>query len=96
MPTLDNLRKEIDEVDNAMFGLFTYRMKIAAEIARLKLLQGKPVVDAEREAFLLEASAARVPPDLAEEARMLQACLIQLSRDYQNRLMGMQSNPMTN
>lgn len=95
MARLEDLRDEIDKIDRALFGLFTYRMKLSSEIARVKAMLGKPVVDPEREAFLLDAAAARVPPELAEEARLLQACLMQLSREYQSRLMGLsQDDPL--
>ncbi|MDR2671366.1 MAG: chorismate mutase [Oscillospiraceae bacterium] len=89
MPTLNDLRDEIDKIDGALFGLFTYRMHLSAEIARVKAMLGQPIFDQEREAFLMEAAAARVPPELAEEARLLQACLGQLSRAYQRRETGL-------
>ncbi|MDR0381011.1 MAG: chorismate mutase [Oscillospiraceae bacterium] len=89
MPTLNDLRNEIDKIDAALFGLFACRMHLSAEIARVNAMLGQPIFDRERESFLVEAAAARVPPELAEEARLLQACLGQLSRAYQRRETGL-------
>lgn len=50
-PTLDDLRSEIDRIDDAMLDLLTRRAEIAAEIAPLKA--GAPLLRPGREAAVL-------------------------------------------
>jgi chorismate mutase/prephenate dehydratase len=48
-PSLESLRCEIEEVDAGLVDLFCRRMHLAAEIGRLKLETGQPVIDRQRE-----------------------------------------------
>lgn len=55
MPDLQELRKQIDEIDNAMVKLFEKRMSIAEQVASYKIETGKPVFDEAREQEKLHA-----------------------------------------
>ena len=60
MRELAQIRQELDEIDREMVKLFERRMTLCREVARTKLAQGKPVLDASREAQVLESRAARL------------------------------------
>lgn len=55
MPDLQELRKQIDEIDDAMVSLFEKRMSIAEQIANYKIETGKPVFDEAREQEKLQS-----------------------------------------
>ena len=43
MPDLQELRKQIDEIDDAMVSLFEKRMSIAEQVANYKIETGKTI-----------------------------------------------------
>ena len=87
MDELAAARGRIDEIDAAIAELFAERMAAAAEIARWKQANGRPIRDPAREAELLARSGERITdPALREGFRTLQQTLFSLSRDYQSRL----------
>lgn len=55
MPDLQELRKQIDEIDDAMVSLFEKRMSIAEQVANYKIETGKPVFDEAREQEKLQS-----------------------------------------
>lgn len=55
MPDLQELRKQIDEIDDAMVSLFEKRMSIAEQVANYKIETGKPVFDEAREREKLQS-----------------------------------------
>lgn len=83
-----NLRAEIDEIDRAILALFAQRMKVSAAIAAYKQAKGLPVRDERREAEKLRAAAEASPADIREDAARLFRLLMELSRGYQERLIG--------
>ncbi|HEV8347517.1 MAG TPA: chorismate mutase [Vicinamibacterales bacterium] len=54
MPTLDDLRNDIDRVDEVLVRLLNERARVACEIGRLKKEQGIDVYQPEREKQVLE------------------------------------------
>lgn len=54
MTDLQEIRKQIDEVDEQIVRLFERRMKLTKEVAEYKIATGKPVFDAQRERKKLE------------------------------------------
>ncbi|MBN1188912.1 MAG: prephenate dehydratase [Dehalococcoidales bacterium] len=52
--TLDDLRKQIDEVDSEIIELIARRMEVTREIGREKAETGKPIEDKAREKSVLE------------------------------------------
>lgn len=56
MRELAQIRQELDEIDREMVKLFERRMTLCREVVRTKLAQGKPVLDASREAQVLESA----------------------------------------
>ena len=47
--TLDEIRKEIDSIDEQLLSLFERRMQAAVEVAKIKQKTGQPVFNAKRE-----------------------------------------------
>ena len=54
MIDLQEIRKQIDKIDNQMVKLFEERMKLAEEVADFKISTGKPVFDKAREVEKLQ------------------------------------------
>ena len=54
MPTLDDLRKDIDRVDEVLVRLLNERARVACEIGRMKKEQGIEIYQPERERQVLE------------------------------------------
>ena len=55
IPNLQDLRKEIDDIDEQMTALFEKRMAIAEQVARFKIENKKPVFDRNRELEKLQS-----------------------------------------
>ncbi|HAS79745.1 MAG TPA: bifunctional chorismate mutase/prephenate dehydratase, partial [Fusobacteriaceae bacterium] len=60
MKKLDELRVEINEIDQEMAKLFIKRMKIVEGIAKYKQDQGMDVLDTAREKIVIEKNSKRV------------------------------------
>ena len=88
MRELAQIRQELDEIDREMVKLFERRMTLCREVARTKLAQGKPVLDAGREAQVLESRAAMLADaSLAEAVQALYREMMALSRQEQEKLL---------
>ena len=54
MPTLDELRQNIDRVDEVIVRLLNERARIVCEIGRMKIEQNVPVYQPDREKLVIE------------------------------------------
>ena len=91
IPSLDTLRKRIDEVDRQLVELFKERMAISAGVARYKQEKGLPVLDAGRERDKLMRISELAGEDFADYSRVLYSTIMALSRSYQEKLLGTES-----
>ena len=66
MEDLLQLRDEIDKIDNQLVSLYEQRMKIAEDVARFKIANGKKVLDRERELSKLETLSAKASTDFTK------------------------------
>lgn len=57
--TLDDLRKEIDEIDQEILKILVRRVDVVKQIGELKNEQNMPIVDEERKEKILEAITQR-------------------------------------
>ena len=89
---LNDYRRQIDEIDTQLLALFAQRMEVAAGIAAYKKEHGLPVLDSSRERQKLLDIAAKSPDALKEYAVSLYSLLFELSRGYQNRVLGVSSD----
>ena len=85
---IDEYRNRIDRIDKQLVTLFCERMDTASDIAAWKKEQKRPVFDPERERQKLLEVASSVPEELREYTTSLYSLLFELSRSYQNRLLG--------
>ena len=84
---MQELRKQINEIDEQLVKCFEARMKVALEIGKYKKENGLPVYDPAREQEVLEKRMAAVDADLSGYVKTLYTTLFELSRNYQQRCM---------
>ena len=91
MKELEELRRELDEVDGELVRLFERRMALAGQVAACKIAAGRPVLDRTREEAVLASRAAMLENHAWEaEVRQLYETLMALSRGEQQRIMDRQ------
>lgn len=83
MKTLEELRNEIDAVDEEITRLFIRRMAASSAVAAAKRETKTPVYDPRREREILARVANATGPDLENEARLLFSTLFSISRGRQ-------------
>ena len=88
---LNDYRREIDGIDAQLLELFARRMDVAAAIAEYKKENALPVLDPSRERQKLLDIAEKTPEALRDYAVSLYSLLFELSRGYQNRILGVRT-----
>ena len=83
---LSELREGIDQIDVELTRLFLRRMEASGQIAAVKAEKGLPILNAAREAEVLEKVSAAAPEDLKASVRVLYTEIMRLSREYQSGL----------
>lgn len=83
---LEEIRLELDTIDRQMMALFEKRMAISREVAREKKRMGAPVLDASREALVIEKRLSWLSDeDIAGEGEAFVQALMTLSKSIQAR-----------
>ena len=82
---LNELRLEIDQIDDQLVKLFAQRMDVSARIADYKKENGLPIFVPAREAEKLRDVAQKAGPDLETYTKVLYDLLFELSRGYQSQ-----------
>ena len=85
---LKKLRTQLDQIDRQMVSLFEQRMRVCEDVARWKLANNRPILDASREKEKLQSVAEQLPEDLQEYGMSLYSLVMELSRSSQTRLLG--------
>ena len=85
---LNELRSQIDEIDDQLVRLFCQRMEIAAQVAQYKKEHGLPILMPAREREKLQDVSQKAGPEMAGYTRTLYTMLFELSRSYQSKLFG--------
>ncbi len=81
---LNNLRKEIDAVDDRLAELLVQRLRAAKEIGALKQRLGQDIIDSGREAKIIQRLQEKFGQQLSpEKIRNLFAEIIRISREVQ-------------
>jgi len=83
--SIENLRSQIDVIDNQLVDLFKDRMQICLEIAKYKKASGMPVFDVSRERSLLHKVTDRAGSDCEIYMRVFFSMLMDVSRSYQHK-----------
>ncbi len=87
MRDLDELRQEIDVIDEKIVSLFEQRMSLSEEVARYKIENGRKVFDREREQDKLETLTDLTHNDFNRQAvRELYLQIMSVSRKKQYQL----------
>jgi chorismate mutase/prephenate dehydratase len=84
---LDQLRNEIDLIDDKILELFAARMGISGAIAEFKAKSNMPVRDSHRERQKLLDISEKAGSGLSSYAVILYSLIMELSRSYQERLL---------
>lgn len=88
MTDLQELRKEIDQIDSQMVALYEKRAKIVEDVARYKIETGKPVLDPQREQALLEKLGEKTHSDFnCRSIREVYQQIMSISRRRQYQLL---------
>ena len=85
---IEELRKEIDGIDEELVRLFVRRMGVSAQVAEYKKTSGRAVLDPSRERQLLERVSELAGEELESQTRVLYNLILSLSRSYQNHCLG--------
>ena len=88
---LQELRKQIDEIDRELVPLFIKRMNVSADVAEYKRENNMRVLDPSRERALLEKISELSGEDFEVYSRILYSTILDLSRSYQYKRLGMES-----
>ena len=89
--SIEELRNEIDSVDEQLVKLFERRMEISGEIAKYKKENSLPVFDRGRERDIINRVTQDVSPEFESYMRSLYITVFDLSRSYQKKLIGNKS-----
>lgn len=82
---LNELRLEIDKIDDQLVQLFVQRMEVSARIADYKKENGLPIFVPAREAEKLLDVAQKAGTDMEVYTKVLYDLLFELSRGYQSK-----------
>ena len=82
---LNQLRLEIDKIDDQLVANFVQRMEISAQIADYKKANDLPIFVPAREAEKLRDVAQKAGKDMDVYAKVLYDLLFELSRGYQSK-----------
>lgn len=80
---LDNIRQEIDSLDEQLLQLFLRRMEASEKVAKIKQQKNLPLFQAEREDQILHKVASSAPPAISGYATAFFQCLMEQSKQRQ-------------
>lgn len=84
---IQNLRSQIDDIDEEITALFCKRMALSAQVAQYKQERGLPILAPQREKEVLEGVRQRSGQELGPYAAALYEKIMELSRQYQKERM---------
>ena len=82
---LNELRSQIDGIDNELVQLFCRRMEVAEQIAEYKRQNDLPILVPAREREKLRDISQKAGSDMANYARVLYSMIFELSRSHQSK-----------
>ena len=82
---LNDIRTQIDAVDEELVRLFVKRMGLSAQVADYKKANNMPIYVPAREREILQDVAQKAGPEMANYTRVLYSMLFELSRSYQSK-----------
>ncbi len=85
MRKLDEIRKEINEIDEQLVELFVRRMNCSKDVAEYKTANNIPILNEARENEVLDRVGAQ-SGEYGSYTRQLFVEIMRLSRDLQNQI----------
>ena len=85
---LNELRNEINQIDDELLKLFLRRMEVTDQVADYKREHGLPIYQPQREREVLKKVAEQAGDDKSAYARVLFSMLMELSKSSQNKRTG--------
>ena len=85
---INDLRSEIDTIDDQIVSLFAQRMEVAAKVADYKKDRNLPVLVPARESEKLQSVTGKASRELSDYVRLLYCVILPLSRAWQHRHSG--------
>ena len=82
---LQDLRREIDAIDEELVKLFLRRMEVSAQVADYKKANDLPIFVPAREREKLRDVAKQAGADMANYTKVLYSMIFELSRSYQSK-----------
>ena len=82
---LEEIRNEIDSIDEQLVALFCRRMNLSAQVADYKKANNLPIFVPAREREILKKVAEQSGAELENYTRTLYSTLFELSRSYQSK-----------
>ena len=83
---LQDLRKEIDHIDDQIVALFCQRMEVSAQIGQYKKEHNLPVFVPAREQEKLLDVASKASPGMEQAVQSLYSRIFELSRGLQDEV----------
>lgn len=90
--SLEEIRKEIDNIDTELATLFKKRMECAKKVAEVKKKENKIILNQSREREIVNRVAEIAGEELQSQTKVLYSTLFDLSRSYQMQLMAGESD----
>lgn len=81
---LEDLRQQIDSVDNQLCELYLKRLAVVQKVAALKQQHNLPVLQSKREQQILQHLSANLSPEQVQEVSALYHHIFKLSREIQH------------
>lgn len=82
---LQDIRKELDQMDDQMTALFVRRMRLVSQVAAYKKEHGLPILDTGREREIMNRVSLAAGEDLEHFTKLLFQTMFSVSRAYQAR-----------
>ncbi len=89
---LEELRNQIDTIDNDICRLFEQRLAVATQVAEFKKSQNLPILNTAREREIIDRVTKEQDDAMAGYTKILFSILFDLSRTHQSVVMGAPSN----
>lgn len=90
---LNEIRAEIDQIDQQMQSLFEQRMELCLDVARYKQAHDMPVFQADREQQVLDRVEARAKDGFGTASRVFFSNMMSISSQLQQQLLQAEETP---
>lgn len=92
---LQDIRGQLDQIDDQLIDLFSRRMRLVSDVAAYKKENGLPILDSGRERQIINRVSLAAGEDLEHYAKLLYQTLFSVSRAYQAQQLLPKSTLMT-